>query len=52
MPALRPTLIAISGGLGDTQVKKLNGARLTVPPGDRVVTQAMGRGTTMPVISL
>jgi hypothetical protein len=33
-------------------VKKLNGARLTLPLGDSVVTQAIGRGTTMPVISL
>jgi hypothetical protein len=48
---LRPTLIASIGGFGETKVKALNGARLTVPPLDALVTQAIGRGTTMPVIS-
>ena len=52
LPALRPTLMPTIGGLFETKVKALKGARLTVPPGDRVVTHAMGRGTMMPVMSL
>ena len=34
-----------------SDVKALNGARLSTPLRDRLVTQAIGRGTTMPVIS-
>ncbi len=33
-------------------MKALNGAALTRPPGERVVIQAIGRGTIAPVISL
>ena len=50
-PALRPTLIASIGGFCETKVKALNGARLSTPLADRLVTHAIGRGTTMPVIS-
>ena len=42
---------AIKGGFGATEVNMLNGARLTLPCTDRLVTQAIGRGTTMPVMS-
>jgi len=42
--------MASIGGFGDTKVKALNGARLTTPPAERLVTQAIGRGTTIPVI--
>ena len=48
----RPMLRAIIGGLGATNVNWLNGARLTMPSSDTVVTHAIGRGTTTPVISL
>jgi len=48
---LRPTLIASIGGFCETKVKALNGARLSTPEADRLVTQAIGRGTTIPVIS-
>ncbi len=40
------------GGLFETKVNALNGARFTLPVADSVVTQAIGRGTTMPVSSL
>jgi hypothetical protein len=48
---LAPTLIASIGGFGETNVKALNGARLRMPLPDRLVTQAIGRGTTIPVNS-
>ena len=51
-PALRPTLMPTIGGAFETKVNAENGARFTCPPGDTVVTHAMGRGTTMPVINL
>ena len=34
------------GGLAPNALKKLNGARFTMPPGETVVTQAIGRGVT------
>ena len=52
MPPRWPTLKASIGGFGETNVKVLNGARFTPPAADSVVTQATGRGTTTPVISL
>ena len=51
-PPLCPMLTAIMGGFGETKVKALKGARLTAPVADKVVIQAMGRGTTIPVSSL
>ena len=51
MLPLRPTLMASIGGFGETNIKALNGARLSTPVADRLVTQAIGRGTTTPVIS-
>ena len=48
---LRPTLMASIGGFCETKVKALKGARLSTPERDRLVTHAIGRGTTMPVIS-
>ena len=47
-----PTLKASIGGFGETNVKVENGARLTPPFSAIVVTHAIGRGTTTPVISL
>lgn len=43
--------MASIGGFCETKVKALNGARLSTPLRDRLVTHAIGRGTTMPVIS-
>jgi hypothetical protein len=40
------------GGSADKQLKKLNGAALIRPSGSTVVTSAIGRGTTVPIISL
>src|ERR1700684_3895137 len=40
------------GGSADRQLKKLNGAALMRPDGWTVVTSAIGRGTTVPIISL
>lgn len=37
------------GGLEPNTLKKLNGAALIVPSGERLVTQAMGRGMTTEV---
>ena len=51
-PPRWPTLKASIGGLGETNVKVENGARLTPPDSDNDVTHATGRGTTTPVISL
>jgi 2-pyrone-4,6-dicarboxylate lactonase len=48
-PALRPPSIPTIGGALETNVKHENGARFTTPVTSRVVTQAIGRGTTMPV---
>jgi hypothetical protein len=44
--------MASIGGRGDTKVKALNGARFAIPEDDSVDTHAIGRGTTIPVISL
>ena len=41
--------IAGSGGQLATNMKALNGATLTTPLADLVLTQAIGRGTTRPV---
>ncbi len=43
--------MASIGGFCETKVKALKGARLSTPERDRLVTHAIGRGTTMPVIS-
>ncbi len=51
-PALRPMFTPIMGGLFETKVKALKGARFSTPAAERVHTQAMGRGTMMPVSSL
>src|SRR6202000_1010121 len=40
------------GGSADRQLKKLKGAALMRPCGSTVVTSAIGRGTTGPIISL
>src|SRR5258708_18215624 len=40
------------GGSADKQLKKLNGAALIRPSGLTVVTSAVGRGTTGPIITL
>ena len=48
-PAFRPMLMPSRGGLFDTNVKQEKGARLTTPFSDMDVTQAIGRGTTMPL---
>jgi hypothetical protein len=40
------------GGFALTPVKKLNGARFQRPSSLRVETNAMGRGTMDPIISL
>ena len=45
-------LMPIIGGTAETKVKALKGARLILPLGARVVTQAIGRGTSTPVSSL
>src|SRR5436190_869083 len=37
-----------TGGLAPKALKKLKGAKLITPPGERVVTQAIGRGVTSP----
>jgi len=37
---------ATQGGESPTALKKLKGARLTLPSGLRLVTQPIGRGTT------
>src|ERR1700761_4057892 len=46
------TPIARIGGSADRQLKKLNGAALMRPAGSTVVTSAIGRGTTVPIINL
>ena len=38
------------GGFAPKALKKLNGARLMTPPDDSVVTHAIGRGLTTPVM--
>ena len=43
---------SIVGGLALTPVKKLKGARLRIPSGLMLETNAMGRGTITPIISL
>ncbi|MNT72120.1 hypothetical protein D3C72_2106900 [compost metagenome] len=43
---------AIVSGFDATTVKKLKGARLSTPSGLRVETKAIGRGSTVPMISL
>ena len=43
---------SIVGGLALTPVKKLKGARLRIPSTFTVETNAMGRGTMTPIISL
>ena len=40
------------GGSADRQLKKLKGAAFTRPAPSTVVTSAIGRGTTAPIISL
>ena len=40
------------GGLQDTILKKLNGARLRIPVADTVETNAIGRGVTAETASL
>ena len=42
----------ISAGFSENTLKNENGAALTTPAGDSVVTSAMGRGTTSPHSSL
>ena len=49
--AAQPHLDRLAKMIGDTKVKALNGARLTLPPAERDDTQAIGRGTTIPVRS-
>ncbi|MQM38912.1 hypothetical protein KBTX_02933 [wastewater metagenome] len=49
-PALRPILMPTIRGLLETNVKQLKGARLTTPSGDRELIQAIGLGTTIPLI--
>ncbi len=51
-PPRRPMLMATIGGSLPTKVNELNGAALTLPSAPSVVTQAIGLGTTTPVISL
>jgi len=41
-----------SGGSSLSTLKKLKGAALTLPARERVVTSAIGRGTTRPISSL
>lgn len=40
------------GGLSPATVKKENGARLATPSKSWVLSQAMGRGSTLPVSNL
>ena len=48
--SLRPTEVNCTiGGSTEETVKKECGARLSIPPGERVETQAIGRGTTTEV---
>src|SRR5690348_1267519 len=42
----------MTGGFAQITLKKLNGARLRTPSGETVETNAMGRGTTVPISSL
>ncbi len=52
-PGPRPPMpIATTGGLPDTALKKENGAAFTEPSMSCVVTQAIGRGTTVETSSL
>ena len=51
-PPRRPQLKPTIGGNDDRNVKVLNGARLVLPGSTPLPTQAIGRGTTAPVISL
>ena len=44
--------MATTGGLPDTALKKENGAAFTEPSMSCVVTQAIGRGTTVETSSL
>jgi hypothetical protein len=39
-----------TGGFAPKTLKKLNGAKLTTPEDDNVVTQAIGRGATSETI--
>ena len=50
--ALTPMPSTTSGGSSASTLKKLNGAALVRPPASRVVTSAIGRGTTSPPKSL
>ena len=43
---------ATIGGSADKQLKKLKGAALATPSSLTVVTNAMGRGITVPINSL
>ena len=52
-PGPRPPMpIATTGGLPDTALKNENGAAFTEPSMSCVVTQAIGRGTTVETSSL
>jgi hypothetical protein len=52
MSAWFSTPSARIGGSADRQLKKLKGAALMRPSRSTVVTNAIGRGTTVPIISL
>src|SRR6516164_1451864 len=47
-----PEANVTTGGLAHTALKKLKGARLREPSGDKVETNAIGRGTMQPIRSL